>query len=85
MAERCGNDALLAFAQCSCTFQLTSGLGSSLMAVGCRDGPGQEKYQLVVVGGGGVGKSSLTIQFRGPEWGRAGGVSFLVPLVPMLC
>uniref|UniRef100_A0A8C5TS81 RAS related 2 n=1 Tax=Malurus cyaneus samueli TaxID=2593467 RepID=A0A8C5TS81_9PASS len=30
---------------------------------GCRDGPGQEKYRLVVVGGGGVGKSALTIQF----------------------
>uniref|UniRef100_A0A8C7DYL3 Small monomeric GTPase n=1 Tax=Naja naja TaxID=35670 RepID=A0A8C7DYL3_NAJNA len=34
------------------------------------DGAGQEKYQLVVVGGGGVGKSALTIQFRGPEWGH---------------
>ncbi|TRZ10846.1 hypothetical protein HGM15179_016263 [Zosterops borbonicus] len=33
------------------------------MAAGCRDGPGQEKYRLVVVGGGGVGKSALTIQF----------------------
>ncbi|KAF7245451.1 Ras-related protein R-Ras2 [Varanus komodoensis] len=33
------------------------------MASGCRDGPGQEKYRLVVVGGGGVGKSALTIQF----------------------
>lgn len=37
-------------------------LGSP-MAAGCRDGPGQEKYRLVVVGGGGVGKSALTIQF----------------------
>ncbi|XP_037685078.1 ras-related protein R-Ras2-like [Choloepus didactylus] len=27
------------------------------------DGSGQEKYRLVVVGGGGVGKSALTIQF----------------------
>lgn len=35
----------------------------SPMAAGCRDGPGQEKYRLVVVGGGGVGKSALTIQF----------------------
>ncbi|KAM6225736.1 ras-related protein R-Ras2-like [Porphyrio hochstetteri] len=33
------------------------------MAAGCRDGPGQEKYRLVVVGRGGVGKSALTIQF----------------------
>jgi len=28
-----------------------------------RDGVAQEKYKLVVVGGGGVGKSALTIQF----------------------
>lgn len=43
------------------------------MAAGCRDGPGQEKYRLVVVGGGGVGKSALTIQFiqvrARPPWG----------------
>uniref|UniRef100_A0A8C6V7Y9 Uncharacterized protein n=1 Tax=Naja naja TaxID=35670 RepID=A0A8C6V7Y9_NAJNA len=45
------------------------------MAAGCRDGPGQEKYRLVVVGEGGVGKSALTIQFRGPEWGV---ISFLI-------
>uniref|UniRef100_A0A8C6Y4N0 Small monomeric GTPase n=1 Tax=Naja naja TaxID=35670 RepID=A0A8C6Y4N0_NAJNA len=65
MARRCRSAALLAFAQHSCTFKLASpGLGSSLMATGCRDGPGQEKYQLVMVGGGGVGKSALTIQFR---------------------
>uniref|UniRef100_A0A8C3S6K0 Small monomeric GTPase n=1 Tax=Chelydra serpentina TaxID=8475 RepID=A0A8C3S6K0_CHESE len=37
-------------------------LGSP-MAAGFRDGTGQEKYRLVVVGGGGVGKSALTIQF----------------------
>uniref|UniRef100_A0A8D1UMX1 RAS related 2 n=1 Tax=Sus scrofa TaxID=9823 RepID=A0A8D1UMX1_PIG len=30
---------------------------------GSADGSGQEKYRLVVVGGGGVGKSALTIQF----------------------
>uniref|UniRef100_A0A3P9KQS9 Small monomeric GTPase n=1 Tax=Oryzias latipes TaxID=8090 RepID=A0A3P9KQS9_ORYLA len=30
---------------------------------GWKDGSVQEKYRLVVVGGGGVGKSALTIQF----------------------
>lgn len=30
---------------------------------GWKDGSAQEKYRLVVVGGGGVGKSALTIQF----------------------
>nr|XP_035975216.1 ras-related protein R-Ras2 isoform X1 [Halichoerus grypus] len=34
-----------------------------MAAAGWRDGSGQEKYRLVVVGGGGVGKSALTIQF----------------------
>lgn len=34
-----------------------------MAASGWRDGSGQEKYRLVVVGGGGVGKSALTIQF----------------------
>lgn len=33
-----------------------------MAAAGWRDGSGQ-KYRLVVVGGGGVGKSALTIQF----------------------
>ncbi|KAK3533806.1 hypothetical protein QTP70_031038, partial [Hemibagrus guttatus] len=36
--------------------------GASPMA-GWKDGAVQEKYRLVVVGGGGVGKSALTIQF----------------------
>lgn len=41
-----------------------AGLGGVPMAAaGWRDGSGQEKYRLVVVGGGGVGKSALTIQF----------------------
>uniref|UniRef100_A0A670Z3J8 Uncharacterized protein n=1 Tax=Pseudonaja textilis TaxID=8673 RepID=A0A670Z3J8_PSETE len=70
MVGRCRSAALFAFVWHSRTFQLASpGLGSSLMAVGCRDGPGQERYRLVVVGGGGVDKSALTIQFRGLEWG----------------
>lgn len=43
------------------------------MAAGCRDGPGQEKYRLVVVGGGGVGKSALTIQFIQVRGRGAGG------------
>lgn len=30
---------------------------------GWKDGSVQDKYRLVVVGGGGVGKSALTIQF----------------------
>ena len=34
-----------------------------MAAAGWRDGSGQEKYRLVVVGGGGVGKSALIIQF----------------------
>lgn len=37
--------------------------GVPMAAAGWRDGSGQEKYRLVVVGGGGVGKSALTIQF----------------------
>lgn len=36
--------------------------GAAPMA-GWKDGAVQEKYRLVVVGGGGVGKSALTIQF----------------------
>ncbi|OXB80513.1 UNVERIFIED_CONTAM: hypothetical protein H355_016303 [Colinus virginianus] len=48
------------------------------MAAGCRDGPGQEKYRLVVVGGGGVGKSALTIQFIQ----RPAYVSYTVFLFP---
>nr|XP_039323677.1 ras-related protein R-Ras2-like [Saimiri boliviensis boliviensis] len=35
-----------------------------MAAAGWRDGSGQEKYLLVVVGGGGVGKSALIIQFN---------------------
>uniref|UniRef100_A0A670Z7F2 PLAT domain-containing protein n=1 Tax=Pseudonaja textilis TaxID=8673 RepID=A0A670Z7F2_PSETE len=31
---------------------------------GCRNGSGQEKYLLVVVEGGRVGKFTLTIQFK---------------------
>lgn len=59
-----------------------AGLGGVPMAAaGWRDGSGQEKYRLVVVGGGGVGKSALTIQFiqvpgaglpGAPGWRRAG-------------
>ncbi|KAG8524289.1 hypothetical protein J0S82_009578 [Galemys pyrenaicus] len=51
-----------------------AGLGGVPMAAaGWRDGSGQEKYRLVVVGGGGVGKSALTIQFiQVPEAGRPG-------------
>lgn len=57
------------------------------MAAGCRDGPGQEKYRLVVVGGGGVGKSALTIQFiqvrARPPWGlRSPPSPFPSPPVP---
>uniref|UniRef100_A0A670XQQ5 Uncharacterized protein n=1 Tax=Pseudonaja textilis TaxID=8673 RepID=A0A670XQQ5_PSETE len=59
--------------------------GSSLMAAGCRDGPGQEKYRLVMVGGGRVGKSALIIQFRGPEWGGRDSISFLISLGTLLC
>ncbi|KAI5614648.1 ras-related protein R-Ras2 [Silurus asotus] len=33
-----------------------------------KDGAVQEKYRLVVVGGGGVGKSALTIQFIQKFW-----------------
>lgn len=42
--------------------QRLSGSEVSPMA-GWKDGSVQEKYRLVVVGGGGVGKSALTIQF----------------------
>lgn len=54
------------------------------MAAGCRDGPGQEKYRLVVVGGGGVGKSALTIQFiqvrgRGAGGKRSAGGAWALP------
>lgn len=46
-----------------------------MAAAGWRDGSGQEKYRLVVVGGGGVGKSALTIQFiQVPGAGLSGGV-----------
>uniref|UniRef100_A0A5F8H5D3 RAS related 2 n=1 Tax=Monodelphis domestica TaxID=13616 RepID=A0A5F8H5D3_MONDO len=34
-----------------------------MATAGWRDGSGQEKYRLEVVGGGGVDKSALTIQF----------------------
>lgn len=45
-----------------------------MAAAGWRDGSGQEKYRLVVVGGGGVGKSALTIQFiQVPGAGLRGG------------
>lgn len=45
-----------------------------MAAAGWRDGSGQEKYRLVVVGGGGVGKSALTIQFiQVPGEGLRGG------------
>lgn len=37
--------------------------GSVSPMAGWKDGSVQEKYRLVVVGGGGVGKSALTIQF----------------------
>lgn len=37
---------------------------------GWKDGSVQEKYRLVVVGGGGVGKSALTIQFIQVSSGR---------------
>lgn len=51
-----------------------------MAAAGWRDGSGQEKYRLVVVGGGGVGKSALTIQFiQVPGDGlRGGGVALPV-------
>uniref|UniRef100_A0A8C6X936 Uncharacterized protein n=1 Tax=Naja naja TaxID=35670 RepID=A0A8C6X936_NAJNA len=48
-----------------------------LNVVGCRDGPRQEKYHLILVGGDRMGKSAFTIQFRGPEW----VISFLIPVV----
>lgn len=53
-----------------------------MAAAGWRDGSGQEKYRLVVVGGGGVGKSALTIQFiQVPGAGlRAGGGGVALPV-----
>lgn len=39
------------------------GGGEASSMAGWKDGSVQEKYRLVVVGGGGVGKSALTIQF----------------------
>jgi len=42
----------------------TGGGGGEVSSMaGWKDGSVQEKYRLVVVGGGGVGKSALTIQF----------------------
>ena len=47
---------------CSLVFRQRRRREVSSMA-GWKDGSVQEKYRLVVVGGGGVGKSALTIQF----------------------
>lgn len=46
---------------CSLVFRQRRSEVSSM--AGWKDGSVQEKYRLVVVGGGGVGKSALTIQF----------------------
>lgn len=48
-----------------CCFTGVSAAAAAVVSsmAGWKDGSVQEKYRLVVVGGGGVGKSALTIQF----------------------
>lgn len=52
-----------------------SGTGRGGPGAGCRDPgtPTSETHKLVVVGGGGVGKSALTIQFIQVEAPHPGG------------
>lgn len=51
---------------------------------GWKDGSVQEKYRLVVVGGGGVGKSALTIQFIQVSMRSASPLNLAVALIPLL-